>query len=125
MTMTSLPKRRRREKMGVREPSQIRCAAHLKWVRGHECLVRHWAGHWCYGKIEAAHVRTGTGAGVGIKPGDEWTIPLCAGAHWHQHQIGEAAFERQFGIDMKAIAEGLAARSPALRKRARALELEA
>lgn len=39
--------------------------------------------------------------------------------------MGEARFERAFVVDLKEIAEGMARRSLALRKRARALELEA
>lgn len=63
--MVALPKRRRRPKMGVRKPSQVRCAAHLKWVRGHFCAVKGLNGHVCRGRIEAAHVRSGTDGGVG------------------------------------------------------------
>ena len=46
------------------------------------------------------------------KPHDKWCLPLCRGHHREQHHIGEPAFEFSYGIDMKAIAEGLAARSP-------------
>ena len=119
-----LPKRRRRDKMNVREPSQIRCPGHLKWVRGHYCAIKGIDDHVCEGKVESAHVRSGTDGGMGKKPSDIWAIPLCWDAHRYQHAIGEARFEREFGIDMKEIAEGLARKSPALRKRARALELE-
>jgi len=120
--MTILPKRRKRPKMRVREPSQIRCVAHLKWVRGHECVMAALLLHFCDGKVEAAHVRSGTDGGVGIKPSDIWVIPLCSRAHRYQHDIGEAAFEKEFNINMKDIAKGLARHSPALRKRAKALE---
>ena len=116
-----LPKRRKRPKMGVREPSQIRCAGHLAWVRGHDCAVKGLNDHVCRGVIEAAHVRTGTDGGTGIKPSDIWTLPLCSFAHWIQHRDGEAAFEREFDINLKEIAEGLARRSPALRKMAKVL----
>ena len=116
MTMTSFPKRRRREKMGLRAPSQVRCAAHLKWVRGHDCAIAGRGDHLCEGKMEAAHVRAGTDAGVGLKPSDIWAIPLCARAHRYQHQVGEGAFGRWFGIDMKTIADGLARRSPHRKK---------
>ncbi len=114
--MTPLPKRRRPEKMGVREPSKIRCAAHLKWIRGHDCLIRHRAGHYCDGKVEAAHVRNGTDGGVGIKPSDIWTVPLCSIAHAQQHRIGERGFECNWGVDLKEIAEGLARWSPHRKK---------
>ena len=118
-----LPKRRKPPKMGLREPSKIRCTGHLRWIRQHFCAVKNVNGHVCRGRIEAAHVRSGTDGGVGRKPSDIWAIPLCASAHRDQHSVGEARFERAFGIDMKAIAEGLARISPALKKRAKALGL--
>jgi len=65
--------------------------------------------------IEAAHVRTGTEGGMGIKPGDDWVISLCSYHHQRQHMIGEAAFERSHGIDMKALAREFAAKSPKIK----------
>jgi hypothetical protein len=47
-----------------------------------------------------------------MKPGDDWTISLCATCHAIQHQVGEAEFERRAGIDMKALAREFAAKSP-------------
>lgn len=88
-----LPKRHKRAKMGVREPNRIECPAHLKWVRGHECLC---AGHGrfgfeCKGRIEAHHQRT-RGAGGG----DDQAVPLCAFHHalldspgWSQKRMEE------------------------------------
>jgi len=101
----TLLKRRKPEPMGVRESGVIRCPAHLQFVRGFVCSI--YGKHECDGKSEAAHVRTGTDGGTGMKPGDNWAIPLCGGAHREQHQIGEPAFERRYGIDMKAIARRL------------------
>lgn len=106
-------KRRKPEPMGTRESVQIRSPGHLAWVRGFECsVINRRAAHECFGRSEAAHVRTGTDGGTGLKPGDNWVIPLCSEAHREQHQIGEAAFERLYGIDMKAIASALWKRSP-------------
>jgi hypothetical protein len=62
--------------------------------------------------IECAHVRTGTDGGTGIKPSDRWTVPLCKECHARQHQIGEAEFERQWGVNLKAVAEALFRASP-------------
>lgn len=108
-----IPKRRKPAKMGLREAPQIRSEAHKQWVRGHECAIAGRNGHACGGKIEAAHVRTGTDGGMGVKPGDNWTIPLCGMAHIpDQHQHGERAFELKYGIDMKALAAELWLRSP-------------
>lgn len=57
------------------------------------------------GKIEAAHVRTGTDGAMGIKPSDCHAIPLCAASHASQHSMGESGFEKLWKIDMKARAE--------------------
>ena len=62
--------------------------------------------------IECAHVRRDTDGGTGLKPSDRWTISLCRDHHIEQHQIGEAAFEKRYGIDMRALAEEFAGRSP-------------
>lgn len=109
-----VPKRRKPQKMGVKEAPQIRCAGHLAWIRGHECAVCRSlpSGY----PIEAAHVRTGTDGGMGVKPSDCWTLPLCSHHHRDQHLIGEAEFETIFGIDMKKIAEQLWAKSPHRKK---------
>lgn len=103
----SLPRLIQREpKPGVAR--RIRSPGHLKWVRDHACCVPG-----CDGRpIEAAHVRSGTDGGTGIKPGDQWTISLCRLHHAVQHQIGEISFEKVNGIDMKALAREFAAKSP-------------
>ena len=96
--MTYLPPRisRKSDKAdkGKRSP------AHRAWVRGHACSA-------CGTEtaIECAHVRNGTGGGVGIKPSDRWCISLCKTCHARQHQIGEPAFEAETHINMKALAE--------------------
>ena len=87
---------------------RIRSDAHLKWVRSHRCCVPGCTNV----PIQAAHVRTGTDGGTGMKPGDNWTISLCQTHHDQQHNVGEAAFEKTYGIDMKALAKEFARRSP-------------
>lgn len=103
------PTKKKRERMGVREAPQIRCAAHLTWIRTFNCLLH---GFECSGKIEAAHVRTGTDGAMSVKPSDTWSIPLCSYHHKLQHDIGESAFEKRFKIDMKMSARHLASKSP-------------
>lgn len=106
-------------RMNVRPSNIIRCPQHLVFVRNHECCIKDrqtplgTAVHICDGRIEAMHVRTGTDGGTGLKPGDNWTIPGCSGAHRHQHDIGEPRFEACWHIDMKAIAAALWKASPA------------
>jgi len=102
-----LPKRR--HKNSGRD-GKLRNPGHLRFIRGFECSVTSSDFHG--GKIEAAHVRIGTDGSMSVKPSDNWTIPLCGLHHNRQHMIGEATFEKEYGIDMKAIAEALWARSP-------------
>ncbi|WP_376959691.1 hypothetical protein ABNQ39_07210 [Azospirillum sp. A26] len=74
--------------------------------------------------IEAAHVRTGTDGGVGMKPSDKWSISLCKDHHAEQHNIGEPAFERRHAIDMKALAREFAAASPAWKRHLQKMEAQ-
>jgi hypothetical protein len=57
-------------------------------VRGFGCSVQG-----CDGRpIEVAHVRNGSGAGVGQKPDDWRAVSLCRFHHGEQHRIGERTF---------------------------------
>ncbi|WP_083579130.1 DUF968 domain-containing protein [Tardibacter chloracetimidivorans] len=103
----SLPRRRPSLKSG-RENAGKRSPAHCNFVRSHFCSVPGCEQL----PIEVAHVRNGTGGGMGVKPSDRWTISLCRDHHAEQHRLGEESFEKRHGIDMKAIAEGLAKSSP-------------
>lgn len=81
--------------------SRWKSPAHRNWVRGFACCF-------CGSKanIEVAHVRIGSGAGMGQKPDDWRTVPLCAGeqsnidgelgCHNRQHIIGERTFWEQY-----------------------------
>ena len=100
-------KRRKKQSMGLRDSGMIRSEGHLQFCRGFRCSIADKPGHKCEGKIEACHVRSGTDGGTSLKPSDCWVIPICSEGHKLQHQIGEAAFETRFGIDMKAIARKL------------------
>ena len=102
-------RRRKPSKMGIRQAPQIRCPAHLQWVRGHECSVQN---NDCLGKVEAAHVRDGTDCGLGVKPSDIFVVPLCSWHHRQQHNVGEKQFEFRHKISMIDIAEDLTRRSP-------------
>jgi hypothetical protein len=107
--MTQLPPRRPsksdKAEKGRRSPG------HRNWVRLHGCSA---CGS--FAGVECAHVRTGTDGGVGFKPSDRFCISLCRDCHARQHQIGEPAFEKETGIDMKALAEAFFAKSPHRRK---------
>lgn len=91
-----------------RKKSSRTCAAHRAWVRRHRCSVPGCRNL----PIECAHVRSGTDAGIGLKPSDKWCVSLCRNHHLEQHEIGERAFELQHGIDLRALASEFARRSP-------------
>lgn len=64
-----------------------RSQAHCNFVRSHACCV-------CGSTtaIEVAHVRIGSGAGMGQKPDDWRTVSLCKPCHAMQHNQGEVTF---------------------------------
>jgi hypothetical protein len=67
---------------------------HLAFVRQLPCVACGKAA-----PSEAAHVRTGTDGGVGMKPGDRYAVPLCNACHARQHRIGELSFWSARRID--------------------------
>lgn len=72
----------------AKRASRWRSQAHCNFVRSHECCV---GG--CDGRpIEAAHVRNGSGAGIGQKPDDWRVVSLCRHHHSEQHSMGEVSF---------------------------------
>lgn len=96
---------------GRRRPRKMD-RAHLAFIRGLPCCI-------CgtRTRIEAAHIRMASArhgkreTGIGEKPSDEWSAPLCARHHQEdqeaQHRIGEAAFWSKHGIDPFALALAL------------------
>jgi hypothetical protein len=104
--MIQLPDRRHRN--SGRHHAGRRFPGHRAWVRGHACSVPGCVST----DMECAHVRLGTDGGIGVKPSDWWTVSLCIHHHAEQHLIGEAAFETRYCIDLKALAQLFAARSP-------------
>ena len=77
---------------------KIRSVKHRKFIASLPCV--------CCGRrdVQAAHIRSGNGAGVGLKSGDDCTLPLCAprsfedkGCHAKQHHIGEVKFWSEYG----------------------------
>ena len=49
---------------------------------------------------------------MGEKPSDRWAISLCWTHHRSQHSHGEMSFESEHNLDLKALAEEFAKRSP-------------
>lgn len=90
-----------------REPRE-RDEKHLRLIRQLPCLIC----HVCPCGV-AAHVRYASVAygkpepGIGAKPDDRWTVPLCPSHHQDQHRYGEREWWRQHGIDPLAVASAL------------------
>ena len=82
-----------------------RSAAHCNFVRSHACSACHSTA-----AIEVAHVRLGSGAGMGQKPDDHRTVSLCHECHSRQHRLGEATFWH--GKDVDALIEAFCKASP-------------
>ena len=76
------------------KPDLRRRVQHLAFVRQLPCVACGKAA-----PSEAAHVRTGTDGGVGVKPGDRYAVPLCAACHAKQHRIGELTFWSALCVD--------------------------
>lgn len=105
-----LPKKRERARMGLKQSAVLRVPQFLKFVRQFSCTAA--VGHpqapcECEGPIEAAHVRTGTDGGTGMKPSDCYALPLCSKHHRRQHQIGEGPFEKEARVAMRKTADML------------------
>lgn len=88
------------------------CPAHRAWVRRHHCCVPG-----CLRlPIECGHIRRGTDGGTGLKPSDSWCVSLCKYHHAEQHRLGERRFESKYDLNLLALAEEFARRSPHWRK---------
>jgi hypothetical protein len=89
---------------------RVRSPSHMDWVRSHHCVA-------CGGSenMHAHHVRLGSHAGMGQRPGDDVTVSLCANCHRHLHNDGEDTFQRTWEVDLLALAAEFAAKSPKLK----------
>lgn len=99
--------------------SRWRSQAHCNFVRSHACSV-------CCATsaIEVAHVRIGSGAGMGQKPDDWRAVSLCKDCHQAQHRVGEQTFwgnrKRDLGLDVEALIDAFCKASPKAREIAEA-----
>lgn len=89
-----------------RGPDPRRSRGHLDFIRGLPCCVCGKAP-----RSEAAHVRSGTDGGMGLKPSDKFTVPLCSRHHREQHQVGEVSFWASRNVDPTGLAEHLWSKS--------------
>jgi hypothetical protein len=103
-----LPDRRKRPKMGAREPIQKIWLRHRRWVKSHGCCVPDCPAL----SVDFAHLRSAANAGTGQTPHDIFGISLCRIHHDEQHRIGAEAFNKKYGIDLWGFAAEFARRSP-------------
>jgi hypothetical protein len=89
----------------AKRASRWRSQAHTKHVRGYAC-----SNCGSTVAIEAAHVRLGSGAGIGQKPDDFRAVSLCHECHALQHRIGEETFWN--GRDVEALINAFIHESP-------------
>src|ERR1700746_3426843 len=80
--------------LGKPKPDLRRRTNHLIYVRQLPCTVCGKAA-----PSEAAHVRSGSDGGTGIKPSDRYALPLCTSCHALQHEFGELRFWATLRID--------------------------
>ena len=87
-----------------------RSAKHLAWLRRQPCVVPGCIASPC----EASHLRTAANSGMGIKPADDYAVPMCAYHHrtgmWAYHTIGHRAFEEHFKLNLFELAAKFAGR---------------
>lgn len=103
----------RRIPKAPKRASRWRSQAHCNFVRGFQCCVT-----WCGGTpIEVAHVRMGSGAGMGQKPDDWNVVSLCRDHHAEQHRVGEETFwKKHFAFGPDAFIEEFIKASPKRRE---------
>jgi hypothetical protein len=87
---------------GRPKPDLRRRAQHLAFVRQLPCVACGKAA-----PSEAAHVRSGSDGGAGMKPSDRYSVSLCASCHALQHEFGELTFWSALRIDPLNAASGL------------------
>ena len=84
------------------KPNLRKRVQHLVFVRQLSCVACGKAA-----PSEAAHVRTGTDGGTGMKPRDRYALPLCAACHAKQHRLGELTFWSALRVDPLNVATRL------------------
>jgi hypothetical protein len=103
--------RRSKQRQGQAVPGREIDNAHLDAIRQCPCIV---CGIDPAG--QAAHIRFSRpdkpNPGVGQKPHDHFTVPLCDEDHRDQHSMGEDLFWREKNIDPLTIAKHLSRVSP-------------
>ena len=74
----------------------IRSEKHRRFIASLPCVVS------LSNDVQAAHVRRGNICGIGMKPSDEFCLPLSVSEHAKQHKIGELKYWYPYGGYEKA-----------------------
>lgn len=85
---------------------KIRNNKHLAHIRSLPCIITS-NGKACNGEPVVAHHLTHVNdkGGMGLKTGDDYTLPLCWLHHQTLHSIGEKKFWKRWGVDAIKLAE--------------------
>jgi len=81
---------------------KIRDEKHRRFIASLPCLISK-----VHGQTQCAHIRSGTGAGIGLRPSDEFCVPLSVMEHLQQHRIGESKYWGDSLPEVIALAKNL------------------
>lgn len=106
--------RRQRQRSGIQRAVEREWPKHERWVRSSfVCYAFKADGANCSGKIQCCHWRSAANSGTGVKPHSWFCFPGCFHHHIEvQHQEGQKAAERKYGVDLQKEALQLARVSP-------------
>lgn len=109
------PRKSKAPKRGRFDPC-FRSPEHMAWVRSRfGCCVRGCTN--VTDRIDPMHITGIGGATIGRKQADDRVIPGCRTHHREMdHEIGEQAFAKKYGIDLEEMIADLIKGSPILRK---------
>lgn len=78
--------------MNLKTP-KFRSKAKLRYCAGLGCII-------CHQPAQSHHLLRVPGKGMGVKSGDDWTLPLCPSHHDALHRSGnETKYLQSHGID--------------------------
>jgi len=76
-----------KSKLALPAETKIRNEKHRRWIASLPCLITRIEGN-----SQAAHIRSGNSAGMGLKSGDDCCVPLSIAEHARQGRDGEVVF---------------------------------
>jgi len=88
----------------MEKENRIRNEKHLKYVRSQKCMIKRGMEN-CNQKAVAHHLLRAQEGAMGMKTGDNWTIPLCNFHHDQLHRWNEKDFFLNYGIEYEDVLE--------------------